>query len=492
MKTLITIAGTLLAGATPFTFAALGNEAATTAAVQEQEQAVTLRRSVERTAQDPEAQELEELRRAIAELRAEKDQLRAELDAQRTSGLWPEKLHEDLLLEWTEHAYSGSDSGEERELHRAQAVIEELARVQYEEARKHAQEFDRSAAESEQRLIVRDLEESIADLQRANSDLELDLLALESEEGVLLEVRPRIAEAQQRLREERADLERRYLVALRGENPEQPGAIARLLESDHLAKITQEEVEVLLKELGSQDAAEAPQRRVRRFVVDGKTLELEGDALPEGLHERHVIIHRDGDRRFGTVAIDPATEPHEVQVEENVWFEVGGDGDQHRVRVAPRAPHGRTFIRDFQDGDVEPRVFSEKRVFVRGADGELFEVDVAPLAPPSPAAPRVSGIPGAPSAPSAPAAPRAALGLGGAPSPAPAPERKAIRWSTTGSVPAAPSTDSRAGGRDELLREVHVLTKEMLAELRLLRAAVDELRRDVDAHHDSRPRTGAR
>ena len=284
MKTLITIAGTLLAGATPFAAsAALGHEAATT---QNTVEAVALQHAVQAAEPRSESDELAELRRAIAELRAEKERLHAELMVERVSA-------EPRTERWVE-------------------AVDELARSQYEAARKEAAETDRRNAE----------------------------------ESVLLELE-RIAEHPHGL----------WTAEAPGEGPDIHEVQLDADESRRWRIVTERgsdaAVEVLVKQLEAEPSKRASKREARRFVVDGKTLEVDTDSYPEGIHGRHVVIQRDGDRRFGVLAVDPEEGPHEVQVEEQVW--VGVDGDTHRLRLAPQTEQRRAFIRDFQDGDVDAR-----------------------------------------------------------------------------------------------------------------------------------------
>ncbi|MCA8981407.1 MAG: hypothetical protein KDC14_15355, partial [Planctomycetes bacterium] len=175
MKTLITIAGTLLAGATPFAAsAALGNEAATNPAVQE---AVVLRRAAQAPPKQAEELELDELRRAIAELRAEKERLRTELSTTQVQGI-------PLLDRLYGTAVEPRALGEAERLY---AVERKLA-LEQEAA---AEEYDRA----------------LADLENAEHGLYLDLQAVPSEDGKRIEVRPRLSEAQQK--RARAELERK-------------------------------------------------------------------------------------------------------------------------------------------------------------------------------------------------------------------------------------------------------------------------------------------
>ncbi|MCA8981800.1 MAG: hypothetical protein KDC14_17355, partial [Planctomycetes bacterium] len=250
----------------------------------------------------------------------------------------------------------------------------------------------------------------------------------------------------------------------------QTEALQRLLEAELSERATKETIEVLLKELAAQDAERAPVVRRKRFVFEGEPLEIDVDSLPEGKSQRRIYVRTDGDQRFGAIAVEPQDEPRQVRVDEDVWVQLGDEG--HAIYSTQGGGQSGATIHALPSREGETRVRTERRVFVRGEDGALVELELRPDAPADPRAPE---------APGAPAAPRVSLGFSGTPPQAGAPERKEVRWFDSSSAPqpsASSSTD-----RDELLREVHVLTKEMLAELKLLRAAVDDLRRDVDSHH---------
>jgi len=552
MKTLITIAGTLLAGATPFAAsAALGHEAATTANAQT---TVATWPVPTQAAQRSEGDELEELRRAIAELRAEKDRLSAELAVKRAEAATPSgSVHQEALSGWFE-AYQDSQPGApeahwpERISESANAAVQEALRIQGEAERRHERsaklhEAYRQLAEGDDQRAF-ELERALAAEQAKQDGLILDVEPHAHEGRVMLEFRARLAEAEQQ--NQRLELElraaqehlgglwvhedgeaevglrwevtpqsdeaglRRHVVAERDGQDSQPEsgsvygrrarvvvmendenevhelhreALERLIEEGVSEELNEAAIDALLQQLERQfaSASESPsQRRVRHLVIDSEGNQIDAEIEFEHADPRRANARSNGERRFGVVTRGSDDGARAVQVDQDVCVEV--DGDSRIALISPGDAHSRTFIHDSDRGEQETRVFKSRKRFVRGQDGELVEIQAEGAAPTAPAAPRVVR---------APRAPRAPIELGGGTMPPDkSVEREAIRWRASSSAPRVEREHAASAGRDELLREVHVLTKEMLAELRLLRAAVDELRHDVDASHPAR--SGAR
>jgi len=529
MKTLITIAGTLLAGATPFAAsAALGHEAATTANAQA---TVATWPVPTQAAQRSEGDELEELRRAIAELRAEKDRLSAELAVKRAEAATPSgSVHQEALSGWFE-AYQDSQPGApeahwpERISESANAAVQEALRIQGEAERRHERsaklhEAYRQLAEGDDQRAF-ELERALAAEQAKQDGLILDVEPHAHEGRVMLEFRARLAEAEEQ--NQRLELELREAqehlgglwvhedgeaeVGLRWDvAPESDESGVRwhvVAESDagecaedaeslygrraRVLVVEGSETEDHAKQLGTlaRLLEDEVTEELSKASIDALLLELEkqvAEASRSGAERRvsHLVIDTDGNEIDAQVEFD-RIDPERFIVRSR---SIDGDGGQHIVRIAPDGAHSRTFFHDSHGGEHEARVHKTRKLFVRGQDGGLVEVEAPAQAP---AAPR------APAAGQAPRAPRAPIGIGGGAGRSGAPaddsaRRGAIRWHSSSTDPRVEHHAS--SDRDELLREVHVLTKEMLAELRLLRAAVDELRRDVDASHPAR--SGAR
>lgn len=532
MRTLITIAGTLLAGATPFAAsAALRHEAATTGSAQE---AVVLRRVADLPAPDRQAQELEELRRAIAELRAEKDRLRAELDATRTEKEDPTETPEerrlrrlssrsaritapestrkwiieepelDTTLEWQQGPY-GPDA--QLEWHAVQSK-QALERIQRELSEQHAARgaYESALRAQAQEVILRAREDAV---ERSMAQVKARLGELQVERPFDEEGRRRLLTKLAELDTERAakprKTERSQVLVIR------QGADGQIVElqdvQDHDARILirsrtdDAAVEGLLQELGAKPGdsrSKAVEGRHEVFVIDGDEYRVESS--DDGKRQRVFVQALRADD-----VEEPVTEPSEP---EPVWIEL--DEESRVLRTQRDAPHSRTFIHDPKAPRQRFEVRSDKTIFVQSEDGEWIELEFQadlPQAPPAPSAPGARSTPSAPQAPTAPRAddeddqsstsrsskrlqqlgdfeaPRAGSGSGRAVAPR-APQSSGAAGRQKSQSHADPSS-TRASERDELLREVHVLTKEMLAELRLLRSAVDELRRDVDAHRTS-------
>lgn len=410
MKSLITIAATLLAGATPFAAsAALGKEAATTAAAQE---TVIVRRVADDLQAQSEARELAELRLAIQALRAEKDQLRAELDAQRVDGSTRSELESNDL-------------------------------------RKRLAEVRSITSESAQRV-------------RAGAD----------EGRALLELRARLAETQDELSKHQAEVER---WVVRESATEGSGGIAYALKADEHGRweIVTENIlgderslpRGLARVRSEQDEGSALRREVRKFkIADDSLIEVDPENVPQDAERRRVIVRSGSKDHFAI--LEPADAGSAQEVETELWIDV-----ENGAQADPRGPSTRLerrVLRATPDVDIEVREAPTSKVFMVDDDGQFVEIDVTSATPTVPAVPRAP----------------LAVGGGGAAPPA---ARRTITWSQSGSGSGAGETP----GRDELLREVHLLTKEMLAELRLLRAAVDELRSDVNAQHSAATGGGA-
>jgi hypothetical protein len=501
MKTLITIAGTLLAGATPFAAsAALNHEAATTAGVQE---IVAVWPEPTRPAQLTEADELEELRRAIAELRAEKDRLRAELAVERAEAATPSgDLHQEALNGWIEAYQDGQTATPEaqwpeRVAESANAAVQEALRKQREAARQHERSAElheayRQLAEGEYRRAV-ELQRALAAEQAEQAEqaerggLFLDVEPHEHEDGITLEVRARLAEVQAEKGQLELELHeaQEHLGGLWVHDDGESGAGVRWnIEPQHDESGVR--WHVVTERDDEEGAAEAESRYGRRarvvVVEDG---ENEDHALQVEALER--LIEDNTSEVLDDVAIEVLIQQLERQHEEasspqtrhrvrhlvldSEGNEIEAGEGLHVVLVAPDGTHSRTFIHDSDGDEHEARVYKTRKLLVRGEDGELIELHADREAPAAPRAPR------------AVRAPRAPIGIGSGPAPADdSARREAVRWNTSEHLPRGASGRAAATDRDELLREVHVLTKDMLSELRLLRAAVDELRRDVDAN----------
>lgn len=464
MRLLITTLGTLLAGATPFAARAAfpDAEAATTAHDLRARAAVA---GALATQDRPEADEAARLRRALEELRAQKAELQAQIEAERARIAAGETPDPPPVPEVPDAPDAPAPRQPVDPLHVEQERIEQrAARVAEErEQRRAAAESRALDARAELERAERELRvqvEALMSARRRMAETESTLAAERELLGIRAQVERLHADlAAQEERNERERAERSFGLSFDAE----PEVIDLVLDEldvapEELDLERQREIEVLLQRLDAGDMKDA-----QRWI------EVHAESGVETGETREVIVEKDGERRrvflaprdearsgvllFPEFVSDEGVRVREVRIGESPQSLPESDrSSRARFRVLPEPPRASEAPRPVDES--EQRRERSERTQEDGATIPVFESEDGTQH-------RFHEVD--------PVRPGRAPGSGSS--------------HGVGRAPQAPRAND-APDRDALLREVHALTSEMLGELRELRSAVDELRREVRPRGD--------